>query len=143
LEERKYRKLGTAKETFTDIRLISATNKNLDQESCQGGFRQDLLDRLNHRIIETIPLKDRHIDIIFLLNSTESKKLKIDPRVKYLLNFYDFPGNIRQLKTLLRNADDYQYIRNILVDELANRYGKNNDTILSNSFYAEMINDHE
>ena len=77
-----------------------------------GRFREDLYYRLNHRVIQTIPLKERRVDIICLLHHyRKDRELRIDPKVKALLYSYDFPGNVRELESLLYSADDYHYIR--------------------------------
>ena len=93
-----------------DVRIISATNKNLVEEVKQGRFREDLLYRLNVITIDMPPLKDRKDDIPilvewFLSNKVKSKTRKqINPKALELLLKYDWPGNIRELENVIERA---------------------------------------
>jgi DNA-binding NtrC family response regulator len=144
LQEKTYIPVGATKEKrINDIRIIAATNKDLAKEIKGERFREDLYYRLNHRIIQTIPLKDRRVDIIFLFHYFLSeRKLTINSRAKALLYSYDFLGNVRELESLLYSADDYQYIRYALDTIVANNIGKNFSVIMANraNFYMEMGN---
>jgi transcriptional regulator with PAS, ATPase and Fis domain len=131
LEEKTYIPVGGKEKQIDDIRIIAATNKDLWKEINAGKFREDLYHRLSQYIIPTIPLKDRRVDIIFLLNHLINKiKLKIDPQAKALLYSYDFPGNVRELKNLLVHAGDYQYIRHTLAREVASLIEKDAKVLL-------------
>lgn len=98
-----------------NIKIIAATNKDLTEAVNLGKFREDLFYRLNHRIIQTVPLKNRRVDIICLVNHfVHETNVKINSKVKFLLYAYDFPGNVRELESLIYSSDDFKYIKNAL-----------------------------
>jgi transcriptional regulator with PAS, ATPase and Fis domain len=144
LQEKTYIPIGALKEEkVNNLRIIVATNKNLGVEIKAGRFREDLYYRLNHRVIQTIPLEDRRVDIICLLHHYRNERdLKIDSRAKALLYCYDFPGNVRELESLLYSADDYQYIRDTLAERVANSIGKDAKALLEKmtKIYIEGMN---
>jgi transcriptional regulator with PAS, ATPase and Fis domain len=146
LQEKTFIPIGGKKEEkIGDIRIIAATNKDLGKEIQGGRFREDLYYRLAHRVIKTIPLEERLIDIICLLHHYRKEKgLTIDPRSKALLYTYDFPGNVRELESLLYSADDYLYIRNILAERSAKLIGQDSKALLNPAtdmkVFAEMSN---
>lgn len=105
-----FRRVGGNISLKADVRIISATNKDLVEEVKLGRFREDLLYRLNVITIELPALKDRKDDIPilvewFLANKVRSKSKKhIDPKVLELLMKYDWPGNIRELENVIERA---------------------------------------
>jgi transcriptional regulator with GAF, ATPase, and Fis domain len=125
LQEKTFIPIGGKKEEkINDIRIIAATNKDLGEEIQGGKFREDLYYRLAHRVIQTIPLEERRVDIICLLHHYRKERdLKIDPRAKGLFYTYDFPGNVRELESLVYSADDYPYIKDILAQRTAGLIG--------------------
>jgi transcriptional regulator with PAS, ATPase and Fis domain len=116
LQEKSYCPVGSnIEKKITDIRVIVATNKDLNIQIPEGLFREDLYYRLNHRVILTQPLGELRADIICLLNHfVKTKGLRVDPKVKFILYSYNFPGNIRELESLLYSGDDYEYIKRTL-----------------------------
>lgn len=108
LENGKYRKIGGDKEFYSDVRIISATNKSLINEISKSSFRQDLYFRLNVIPIDIPPLRKRKEDIpiisLFFLNhynsyyNTNKKLTKLV--IEKLIN-YDWPGNVRELKNIM------------------------------------------
>jgi transcriptional regulator with PAS, ATPase and Fis domain len=139
---------GTKEEKIKDLRIIAATNKDLGEEIKDGKFREDLYYRLAHRVIQTIALEKRRVDIICLLHYYRKERgLKIDPRAKALLYTYDFPGNVRELESLLYSADDYPDIRNILTERSAKLIGTEAKAMLNPvtrmNIYAKMANQYE
>jgi transcriptional regulator with PAS, ATPase and Fis domain len=115
---------GETEKKISDIRIIAATNKDLGEEIQSGKFREDLYYRLAHRVIQTIPLEERRVDIICLLHKYRKEEgLKIDARAKALLYIYDFPGNVRELKSLVYSVDDYPYIKDILAQRMGKLIG--------------------
>ncbi len=112
VQERVVTPLGGTKPQPIDIRLISATNKNLRDLSTEGTFREDLYFRLNTIPIDMPPLRDRSGDLPLLVNfflrkfSDEiSKEIKgVSPAVMNLLEEYDFPGNVRELEHMIERA---------------------------------------
>jgi DNA-binding NtrC family response regulator len=103
LAEREIDRLGSSKPTPIDIRVITATHRNLEDLIKEGNFREDLFYRLNIIPINLPPLRERKTDIPLLVNhflkqlngSTGGKKIS-DEAMEYLVN-YSWPGNIREL----------------------------------------------
>ncbi len=112
LEERKIRPLGSTKEIEVDVRIISATNRNLEEEIEKGNFREDLYYRLSTIIIKIPPLRERKEDIPllaehFLKEFQEKYGKKFEKISQDFLDFlmkYEFKGNIRELRNLLEKA---------------------------------------
>jgi len=112
MEERKITRIGGGKELAVDIRIISATNKNIEKLIEAERFRLDLYHRINTFIINIPPLRERPEDIEPLLNHfvTDlcSKKKKtapaIDPNLIIQLKKYNFPGNVRELRNMVERA---------------------------------------
>lgn len=108
LEEKQYRRLGDVKLIKSNFRLISATNRDIGQMVGNGGFRQDLLYRINLLTIHLPPLRERRSDIpaiaAALLKSLNRPASGLSGEVLSLLTGYDWPGNIRELKNVLERA---------------------------------------
>lgn len=112
LQEGEFERVGDTKTVKVDVRIIAATNQNLQDLIAQGKFRKDLYYRLNIISIEVPPLRDRKGDIMLLVEDfirkhTRHIKKKIDGLSKdaqeILLN-YDWPGNIRELENVIERA---------------------------------------
>jgi DNA-binding NtrC family response regulator len=112
LEESEIRRLGDTKNIKLDVRVISATNKNLKEEIEKGNFREDLYYRLNVINIYIPPLRNRREDIIELSNyflkkyseKYNKKKIYFSEKTKEFLYNYDFPGNVRELENIIERA---------------------------------------
>src|SRR3954452_324321 len=112
LEEERLRRLGGKSEIAVDVRVISATNRDLKEEIKAARFREDLYFRLNVFHIPLAPLKERREDIALLVQhfmdrfSREGgKRVKgISPQAVKLLQEYAWPGNIRELRNTLERA---------------------------------------
>ena len=112
LQEKCYRFLGGKEEIHTDIRLLAATNENLERAISEGRFREDLFHRLNEFPLYVPLLKDCRGDIIplagfFLPNANRElgKKIKgFDQDVGKAFRVYSWPGNIRELKNVVNRA---------------------------------------
>ncbi len=110
LETGNFRRVGGVNELNVDVRIISATNKDLQAESRAGRFREDLLYRLNVFTIRMPLLRDRKEDIpvlvdYFLKSKAKSKTMKtISPEAVEVLMNHDWPGNIRELEHVLEGA---------------------------------------
>jgi len=112
LEERKIRPLGSLKEIEVDVRIISATNRDLEEEIKKGNFREDLYYRLSTIIIRVPPLRERKEDIPLLaeyfLKEFQEKYnkhfTKISPDFLTFLTNHEFKGNIRELRNVLEKA---------------------------------------
>ena len=105
-----FRRVGGTAVMKSDVRIISATNKNLQDEVRRGRFREDLLYRLNVITIEIPPLRDRKEDIPRLINNFLKNKLgtrikkTITPEAMKILMSYRWPGNVRELENVLERA---------------------------------------
>jgi DNA-binding NtrC family response regulator len=110
LETGDFRRVGGTNEMRVDVRVISATNKNLPEEARAGRFREDLLYRLNVITIRVPPLKDHREDIqllvqYFLQKKSRSKEPKLlNEDAMKMLMAYDWPGNIRELEHVIEGA---------------------------------------
>jgi len=112
MEERKITRIGSGKEITVDLRIISATNKNIEKLIQSEKFRLDLYHRINTFIINIPPLRERPEDIEPLLNHfvTDlcSKKKKtapeIDKNLIVQLKKYNFPGNVRELRNMVERS---------------------------------------
>ena len=109
LQVGEFERVGGTKTIRADVRLICATNKNLQEEVRAGRFRKDLFYRINVILIEIPPLRARREDISLLANhflryfSQISRKHiePITPEAMELLSQYDWPGNVRELKNII------------------------------------------
>jgi transcriptional regulator with PAS, ATPase and Fis domain len=109
LEEHTFERLGGAKPVLSDVRVIAATNRNLQGAMRAGEFRLDLFYRLNAFPIEVAPLRERRDDIpmlvthfIILSAASHGKTIRsVEKRSMELLRSYDWPGNIRQLRNVI------------------------------------------
>ncbi len=112
LEEKIITPVGSTKSMCIDVRIIAATNANLEKRVKKGEFRPDLYYRLNVFPITIPPLRDRPADIELLANyflkrhcaRMEIPEKKIVPETMALLKSYSWPGNIRQLENVLERA---------------------------------------
>jgi len=108
IEEKTYRRLGEVRVRKSDFRLICATNKNLQEETKQQKFRQDLYFRVNIFPITIPSLHDRLGDleelIEHILAQLGSPRYEISPEVMKMLKTYPWPGNIRELRNVLERA---------------------------------------
>ncbi len=127
VQERVFKPVGSNEDVSVDIRIISATNKKLEDEVIVGNFREDLFYRLNVIEIKMPPLRERKGDIRVLAQhfldkySREMGKevSKISSYAIDLLNKYDFPGNIRELENLMERSVALSSTNIILPDSLA------------------------
>jgi two-component system nitrogen regulation response regulator NtrX len=109
IETQEFQRVGGSKNIKVDVRIISATNKDLSEEMKKGAFRDDLLYRLNVIPIHLPPLRERKEDIPELVDyflgyfATESgqKPKKITPEGLKMLELYNWPGNIRELRNVI------------------------------------------
>ena len=112
LEDHKIRRLGSNEEIEIDIRLISATNQNIEALIGEGRFREDLFYRLNTFEIHLPPLRDRHGDIQLLVHhflndfaETSEKAVQgISTEAMDVLCEYTWPGNVRELMHVMERA---------------------------------------
>ena len=112
LQEREFEKVGGEKTIKTDVRVIAATNRNLEEEIKKGTFREDLYYRLNVVSLNVPPLRERK-EVIFLLAasflkqfcSENNKKIEgFSNEASTAIAAYDWPGNIRELRNCVESA---------------------------------------
>jgi DNA-binding NtrC family response regulator len=112
LQEKEYKQLGSSKVYHADVRIVAATNIDLEKTVKQGKFRQDLYYRLNVIPLSLPPLRDRKEDIPLLARhfldqygSEFSKQVKdFTPEAFQKLLLYDWPGNVRELENVVERA---------------------------------------
>jgi DNA-binding NtrC family response regulator len=111
LQEREIRPVGATERVHINVRVIAATNRDLEAAIRTGGFRQDLFFRLNVVQIKVPPLRDRRSDIPLLVNSFLEKFSGSDRPVRTIsedamrrMMGYDWPGNVRELENAVERA---------------------------------------
>jgi two-component system nitrogen regulation response regulator GlnG len=112
LQEKEFSPLGGNETLKADVRIIGATNKNLQQEVTEGKFREDLYYRFNVVQVKLPPLRDRKEDIpllakAFLREATEKLETgekELSKEAKTALAKYDWPGNVRELENVIKRA---------------------------------------
>lgn len=112
LQEKKVRPVGGNKEIDIDVRVVSATNENLQDAIAKGVFREDLYHRINEFTLKMPTLQERKDDIMlfanFFLNKAnielEREAIGFDPAAERLLKAYSWPGNLRELKNVIKRA---------------------------------------
>lgn len=112
MQERKFKRVGSSKDMATDVRVIVASNENLQEAYRKGKFREDLYHRFNEFSITIPPLRQRKEDIILFSNfflkkiaAELNKQLDgFDEEVTGLFMQYEWPGNLRELRNVIRRA---------------------------------------
>jgi transcriptional regulator with GAF, ATPase, and Fis domain len=125
LQEREFQRVGGNQSFQIDVRVVAATNRNLEAAIVEGGFRDDLFYRLNVFPVEVPPLRQRKEDIPLLVEyfidryaSKAGKKITgINKRSLELLQSYAWPGNIRELQNVIERSVIICDSENLSVDE--------------------------
>jgi len=112
LQEKEFTRVGGTRMIRVDVRVITATNKNLHEALKQGNFREDLYYRINVVPIHLPPLRDRKEDLPLLINHFLTKKAEeeghppkeISPEAVGLMMNYDWPGNVRELQNIIEQV---------------------------------------
>lgn len=108
LQEKEIERLGGNETKKIDVRVIAATNRNLEKEVAEGRFRLDLYYRLNIFPLEVPPLRDRKEDIeelaSYFLKKYSQRVISIAPKAMEQLKQYNWPGNIRELEHLIERS---------------------------------------
>lgn len=110
LEDQRISRLGSVRETPVDVRILAATNSNLEERIVQGAFRIDLFYRLNVITIHVPPLRDRKEDITILTEHFMNKycselgkqRITIDKALREHFQRYHWPGNVRELENIVK-----------------------------------------
>jgi two-component system, NtrC family, response regulator HydG len=112
IQERKVKRVGGNREIMVDVRIITATNEDLSQAVQRGNFREDLYHRLNEFTLIVPRLAERHADLMLFANHflhLANKELnrnvqKLDERVITIFKSYPWPGNIREIRNVIRRS---------------------------------------
>jgi DNA-binding NtrC family response regulator len=112
LEEKSFKRVGGAADIRVDVRVVAATNRNLEEQVAKGSFRSDLYYRLNVLPIRLPPLREHAEDVPGLAHffvdtfSREFKKRisEVSPAASALLKGYGWPGNVRELRNMVERA---------------------------------------
>ncbi len=157
LSSHEFYRVGGQKPIKSDVRIIAATNQNIEQLIKTGKFREDLYHRLNVFRIELPPLRKRKEDIPMLVKHFLSKSAAeikgdekgIDKNAMTILNDYDWPGNIRQLENTCRYITVMAPSASITADDIPDEIKNDNlsdvsDTVNvnSNSSWEESLSSH-
>ena len=112
LQNKQIYRVGSTKPIYIDVRVITATSRDLDEEIAKGNFRQDLYYRINVFPIKLPPLRERKQDIAGMANSILvdfCRKYEMEPKhfsdeaIK-IITLYDWPGNVRELENIIERA---------------------------------------
>ncbi len=133
LQEQEFERLGSTKTIKTDVRILAATNKDLEKLIEEGTFREDLYYRLKVIPIEIPPLRERRSDIPLLVHhflevmtKAKNKKIKgVSKEVMNCLTNYDWPGNVRELENIIERmvilSEGDQFTLEDLPEKIAER----------------------
>jgi two-component system nitrogen regulation response regulator GlnG len=146
LSSHEFYRVGGQKPIKSDVRIIAATNQNIEQLIKTGKFREDLYHRLNVFRIELPPLRKRKEDIPMLVKHFLSKSAAeikgdekgIDKNAMKILNDYDWPGNIRQLENTCRYITVMAPSASITVDDIPDEIKNINQSDVSNTVNINM-----
>lgn len=126
LQERRVRPVGSVQEIAVDVRLVSATNENLEQAIEKGTFREDLYHRINEFTLRMPELKERQEDILLFANffldqanrELGKQLIGFDAKSSRALLDYHWPGNLRQMKNIIKRATLLAQASFITLDDL-------------------------
>ena len=112
LQEHQFERVGGTEKIEVDVRIIAATNKDLEQKIKDGSFREDLYYRLNVVSIKIPPLRERKEDILPMVESfiekyckeNNKEKMEISKEAADVLMKYNYPGNVRELENIIERA---------------------------------------
>ncbi|MDZ7269194.1 MAG: sigma-54 dependent transcriptional regulator [candidate division KSB1 bacterium] len=109
LQNKEFERVGESKTTRVDVRVIAATNKNLDEALKEGTFREDLFYRLNTMRLKLLPLRERPEDIPlliqhFLRKFSPANVIELAPEAAQALRVYRWSGNVRELEHVIERA---------------------------------------
>jgi len=153
MEERKVKRIGDTREIEVDLRIISATNKNIEKMIEEEKFRLDLYHRINTFILEIPPLRKRPDDVEPLLRHfvedfcTKKKKPlpKIEPDMIAQLKRYNFPGNVRELRNMVERALILYDGRTLSSDDFVIKFGETqqHESTLTPAMKSFNLDEHE
>ncbi len=133
IQEKQFERIGGVKTIQADVRIITATNQNLEQAVAEKRFREDLYYRINVIPVHLPPLRERGMDITILanhflahFNKTKKKQVRsISPAAMSLIRQYPWPGNVRELENLMEMLVVMKETGEIDVDDLPEKISHN------------------
>ncbi len=142
LQDNKFQRVGGETEVEVDVRVVAATNKDLEKEITSGRFRGDLFYRLNVIPFFIPPLRERKEDIpllidYFIKSFSKARVLEIDERAINALKSYDWPGNVRELKNIIERFSIFNSQNKITEEDVLNELKIKN---YKDSIYNDKIN---
>ncbi len=153
IQEMKFERIGGEQSISVDVRIIAATNKNIQEEISKGNFREDLYYRLNVVPIHVPSLKERINDIELLIDYfmnrfnvlPDAPPKTISPEGIELLKNYSWPGNIRELKNFIERinimTDENSIQKDTVIHFLNESTGKNTDNTSFKEFEGMKLNE--
>jgi DNA-binding NtrC family response regulator len=152
LQERTFERVGGSRTVHVDVRIIGATNKELQTKLTEGTFREDLFYRLNVVGLRIVPLRERRADIPLLANyfvkryaELAGKKISgIRPDTMRVLESYGWPGNVRELEHVIERATIFEegglLSRSSLADEFSARVTEDKESLSLEANEKRLIN---
>ncbi|HTE50567.1 MAG TPA: sigma 54-interacting transcriptional regulator [Kofleriaceae bacterium] len=105
IEQRRVARLGSQTDQPVDVRIVCATNRDLEREASDGRFRQDLFFRVSMAVVRLPPLRDRRDDMVALINHfAAGQEIKVSSEAMAILTSYEWPGNVRELRNVILSA---------------------------------------
>jgi DNA-binding NtrC family response regulator len=148
LQEGEVRRVGSAKSTRVDARVLAATNRDLEREVKEGRFREDLYYRLSVVTLRVPPLRERREDIPLLAahalkraRDSGARAATISEEALVLLEQYDWPGNVRELENTLEHSALYTRGAVITPDDLPEKIRKHTRDLARQSRIQSMFED--
>ncbi|WP_413587234.1 sigma-54-dependent transcriptional regulator [Bdellovibrio sp. HCB274] len=149
IQERVVRRVGATEDMKVDVRIIAATNRNLEEMVAKGTFRQDLFYRLNVINIKTPGLRERREDVPLLANHFLKKYNErlnknigaISAEAMEILKKYDYPGNVRELENMIERTVALEGGATILPESLPPMVNTNSGRKMASSNEIEMGDD--
>lgn len=118
IEDKKIRKLGDNKEMEVDVRIITATSRNLRKLIDENIFREDLFYRINVFPLNIPPLRERREDIPLLIDHFLKDRKRIHPSALDILMNYNWPGNVRELENMIERLVVFASSETVMPDDL-------------------------
>ena len=151
IEEKKITRLGGQEVIPVDVRIITATNRNLKDEVAKGNFREDLFYRLNVINIALPPLRQRTSDIVLLAHHFAQNigrrlgksQITIDPEALEVMKTYSWPGNVRELQNTIERALNLITGTSVKLEHLPQNFTESLSRAYSNNYAGSSIKEAE
>ena len=142
LETGEFRRVGDVRERHVTVRVVAATNRDMEKEVAEGRFREDLYYRLNVVKLTIPPLRERKADlpalIDYFIGKTKGSSKRLGPAAKAALEQYDFPGNVRELSHLIERGVLLSKGSLMEAEDLLLPHGKNNAVVAPSPTFTPL-----